>query len=29
MLKDLTVDVGNGPRPRLNGTKPARPRPVP
>jgi len=28
-LKDLTVEVGNGPRPRLNGTKPARPQPVP
>ncbi|MEY4609229.1 MAG: hypothetical protein RL625_1446, partial [Gemmatimonadota bacterium] len=28
-LKDLTVDVGNGPRPKLNGTKPARaPRPI-
>jgi hypothetical protein len=25
-LKDLTVEVGNGPRPRLNGTKPAKPR---
>ncbi len=24
MLKDLTVEVGNGPRPRLNGTKPAK-----
>ncbi len=28
-LKELTVEVGNGPRPRLNGTKPARPQPVP
>ena len=28
-LRDLTVDVGNGPRPKLNGTKPARaPRPI-
>ncbi len=24
-LKDLTVAVGNGPRPRVNGTKPSRP----
>ncbi|MHB8837595.1 MAG: M28 family metallopeptidase [Gemmatimonadaceae bacterium] len=24
-LKDLTVAVGNGPRPRINGTKPSRP----
>jgi hypothetical protein len=24
-LKDLTVEVGNGPRPRINGTKPSRP----
>jgi Zn-dependent M28 family amino/carboxypeptidase len=24
-LKDLTVEVGNGPRPRINGTKPAKP----
>jgi hypothetical protein len=24
-LKDLVVDVGNGPRPRMNGSKPARP----
>ena len=24
-LKELTVEVGNGPRPRINGTKPARP----
>ena len=24
-LKDLTVEVGNGPRPRMNGTKPSRP----
>lgn len=28
-LRDLTVDVGNGPRPRLNGTKPMKPKPVP
>ncbi len=27
-LKQLTVEVGNGPRPQLNGTKPARPRPI-
>ena len=25
-IKELVVDVGNGPRPRLNGTKPAKPR---
>jgi len=25
-VKDLVVEVGNGPRPRLNGTKPAKPR---
>jgi hypothetical protein len=25
-LKTLTVEVGNGPRPRLNGTKPAKPK---
>ncbi len=25
-LRDLVVEVGNGPRPRLNGTKPAKPR---
>lgn len=25
-IKDLVVEVGNGPRPRLNGTKPAKPR---
>ncbi|MEP6621282.1 MAG: M28 family peptidase [bacterium] len=24
-IKELTVEVGNGPRPRMNGTKPARP----
>jgi len=24
-IKDLVVDVGNGPRPRMNGSKPARP----
>ncbi len=28
-LKDLTVEVGNGPRPRLNGTKPMKPKPIP
>ncbi len=28
-LRDLTVEVGNGPRPRLNGTKPMKPKPVP
>ena len=25
-IRDLVVEVGNGPRPRLNGTKPAKPR---
>jgi len=25
-IRDLTVEVGNGPRPRLNGTRPAKPR---
>ncbi|MEP6835499.1 MAG: M28 family peptidase, partial [Gemmatimonas sp.] len=25
-IKDLVVEVGNGPRPQLNGTKPAKPR---
>jgi hypothetical protein len=25
-IKDLVVEVGNGPRPRLNGTQPAKPR---
>ncbi len=25
-IKDLVVEVGNGPRPRLNGTKPAKPK---
>jgi hypothetical protein len=25
-IKDLTVEVGNGPRPRLNGTKPVKPK---
>ncbi|MEY4855190.1 MAG: hypothetical protein RLZZ97_20 [Gemmatimonadota bacterium] len=25
-IKELVVEVGNGPRPRLNGTKPAKPR---
>ena len=25
-LKELTVEVGNGPRPRLNGTKPVKPK---
>jgi hypothetical protein len=29
LLKDLTVEVGNGPRPRLNGTKPIKPKPIP
>jgi hypothetical protein len=29
MLRDLTVEVGNGPRPRLNGTKPIKPKPIP
>ena len=24
-LKDVVVEVGNGPRPRMNGSKPARP----
>ena len=24
-IRDLTVEVGNGPRPRINGTRPARP----
>jgi Zn-dependent M28 family amino/carboxypeptidase len=24
-IKDIVVEVGNGPRPRMNGTKPARP----
>ncbi len=24
-IRDITVEVGNGPRPRMNGTKPARP----
>ena len=28
-IQDLTVAVGNGPRPRLNGTKPAKPKPIP
>jgi Zn-dependent M28 family amino/carboxypeptidase len=28
-LKDLTVDIGNGPRPRLNGSKPMKPKPIP
>jgi hypothetical protein len=27
-VKDLTVEVGNGPRPRLNGTKPLKPKPI-
>ncbi len=27
-LKDLVVEVGNGPRPRLNGSKPAKPRAI-
>ena len=29
LLRDITVEVGNGPRPRLNGTKPAKPKPIP
>ncbi len=29
LLRDLAVDVGNGPRPRLNGTKPMKPKPIP
>jgi hypothetical protein len=29
MLRDLTVEVANGPRPRLNGTKPIKPKPIP
>ena len=29
LLKDLTVEVANGPRPRLNGTKPIKPKPIP
>jgi Zn-dependent M28 family amino/carboxypeptidase len=24
-IRDVTVEVGNGPRPRINGTRPARP----
>lgn len=27
-IKDLTVDVANGPRPRLNGTKPQKPKTI-
>jgi len=27
-VKDLVVEVGNGPRPRLNGTQPAKPRAI-
>jgi hypothetical protein len=27
-IKDLTVAVANGPRPQLNGTRPAKPRPI-
>ena len=27
-IKDIVVDVGNGPRPQLNGTKPAKPKPI-
>ncbi len=27
-IKDIVVEVGNGPRPRLNGTKPAKPKPI-
>ncbi|MCE9602822.1 MAG: M28 family peptidase [Gemmatimonadetes bacterium] len=29
LLRDITIEVGNGPRPRLNGSKPARPKPIP
>lgn len=29
LLRDLTVEVGNGPRPRLNGTKPMKQKPIP
>ena len=28
-LKDLMVEIGNGPRPRLNGSKPMKPKPIP
>ena len=27
-IRQLTVEVGNGPRPHLNGTKPAKPKPI-
>jgi hypothetical protein len=27
-IRDITVEVGNGARPRLNGTRPAKPRPI-
>lgn len=27
-LKDLVIEVGNGPRPRMNGTKPAKVKPI-
>ncbi len=27
-IKDIVVEVGNGPRPRLNGTKPAKPKAI-
>jgi Zn-dependent M28 family amino/carboxypeptidase len=27
-IRDIVVEVGNGPRPRLNGSRPARPLPV-
>lgn len=27
-IRALTVEVGNGPRPQLNGTKPAKPKPI-
>lgn len=27
-IKDLVIEVGNGPRPRLNGTKPAKVKPI-
>ncbi len=29
LLRDITVEVGNGPRPRLNGTKPMKQKPIP
>ena len=27
-IRDIVVEVGNGPRPRLNGTKPAKPKSI-